>query len=474
MNDAEIHRLMTHNCSWWRKPQGWEADDPDLRRLRDTPLDYEPRVLGDIAPDGLYVVRGPRRVGKSVDVKKTIAGLIHRGVKPRQIIHFACDTLKAGELRQIQRVGRDQATTGIGEPRYWFLDEITAVEGWPSAIKWLRDNTAMGEDCVVLTGSSSRDLDGARNELAGCRGAVESSDRLLLPMSFRTFCEQLRSPTSLPRVPVIRAGDFLDGPGEEAVSELGPWLDDLASLWEVYCRCGGLPPAVAGQLTNGHPGADFVTTMFDVVHGDALRRGNLNATQTMRLLSEISKSLSSFITMTDLAREIDVADPKTAKRRVQDLIDNYLAWPCHQRGDNAFPNLGAQTKYYFTDPVIARLAHLRDERFPEPDTSQISEQQIGQHLARQAAAGDPGIYNDFASVMCARNKSRKEVDFLGPATGRLGFEGKYADRALEQASATVRSICGRGVLASRARVGSTRSGDVMFVPAAFVAYLLAK
>lgn len=191
MNDAEFNRQLVHSCSWWRQPRGWELDDPDLREIRDSRLDYEPAVLKDIVPDGLYVLRGPRRVGKSVEVKRAIAGLIHGGVQPRQIIHFACDGLRPRELRQVARVGRDQATAGIDGPRYWFLDEITAVQGWPSEIKWLRDNTAMRQDCVVLTGSSSLDLDEARNELAGRRGGAGRSDRLLLPMSFRSFFGQL-------------------------------------------------------------------------------------------------------------------------------------------------------------------------------------------------------------------------------------------------------------------------------------------
>ena len=154
MNDALMHRELAANCRWWRDPHDWERDDPDLKRLVDSPLSYDPQMLDDIHPDGLYVLRGPRRVGKSVEVKKAISRLIHRGVAPRQIIHFACDTLKANELRQLERVGRDQATAGVTGPRYWFLDEITAVPEWPSAMKWLRDNTELGSDCVVLTGSS--------------------------------------------------------------------------------------------------------------------------------------------------------------------------------------------------------------------------------------------------------------------------------------------------------------------------------
>lgn len=474
MNDAEFQRQLASNCSWWRTPYGWELDDPDLRSIRDSRLNYKPTVLEDIAPDGLYVLRGPRRVGKSVEVKRAIARLIHGGVQPRQVIHFACDGLTARELRQLERVGRDQATAGIGEARYWFLDEVTSVEGWPGEIKWLRDNTAMREDCVILTGSSSLDLDEARNELAGRRGGAARSDRLLLPMSFRSFFDQLYS-GALPGLPVIRAKDFL-GPGcEAAVFELRPWLDQLASAWEVHCRCGGFPSAVEDQIAHGEVGVNFSNDLWDVVCGDALRRGSLNATQSLTLMLEIGRSLSSFTNMSSLSRGIGVPDPKTAVRRVRDLVDNYLAWPCHQRGANDAPNLNAQSKYYFIDPLLARLAHLRVDHLPEPSTSAVSEQQIGMHLLRAAAEGDPGAYAAFSSVMCARNAARKEVDFVGPNLGGLGFEGKYSDKGLEKDSATVRSICnGRGVMASRALIGRAGQGDVLFLPASFVAYLLSE
>lgn len=49
--------------AWWRGP-GWEARDPDLRRLASGSLVYESPVLHDLREGGLYVLRGPRRVGK--------------------------------------------------------------------------------------------------------------------------------------------------------------------------------------------------------------------------------------------------------------------------------------------------------------------------------------------------------------------------------------------------------------------------
>jgi hypothetical protein len=471
MNDAELHRQLTAANPWWRSATGWELDDPDLRRLRDTSLEYEPDPLHDIVPDGLYVLRGPRRVGKSVEIKRTISRLIARGVSARRVIHFACDGLTAGDLRRLQRVGRDQATRQLVEPRYWFLDEITAVDGWPEAIKWLRDNTGLGQDCVVLTGSSARDLEEARKALAGRRGAAVDSDRLLLPMSFRAFCIA-QGFTGLPSPDPIRPRDFLGSDAENAVYELLPWLDDLVSLWEIYCRVGGFPKAVTASFDQAAPGSGFVDALWDVIHGDALASASASPVQSLHLLLKLSKNLASPVNMSAVAEEIGVSSHHTAKARVKALVDAYLAWPCYQRGDHQMPNLNAQEKIYFTDPLLARIAHLRADHLPAPDTSKISEQQIGLALVRHVADGDPGRYADFTSVMYTRSTTGQEVDFCGRPLAAVAFEGKYVDDKLVRESQTMRSMFSGGVLATRSKLDDVQGARA--IPAAFIAYLLTR
>jgi uncharacterized protein len=468
VNEAEIGRQLASVNTWWRKPQGWELDDPDLRSLRESQLEYEPDPLADIVPDGLYVLRGPRRVGKSVEVKRVIARLITRGVEPRRIIHFACDGLIAKDVRRLQTVAREQLTRAVNEPRYWFLDEITAVPDWPSTIKWLRDNTGMREDCVVLTGSSARDMEEARKELAGRRGRASDSDRLLMPMSFRAFGVGLG--TTLPDVPTLRPRDFLSGEAEEAVYELLPWLDSLVSLWEVFCRVGGFPRAVASYLHDGEVDQGFVNDLWDVIHGDALQRENFSAAQSLQLLHRLVRNLASPVNMTSVAQDIGVGTHTTARRRVKDLVDSYHAWPCYKRGDGQLPNLAAQEKIYLSDPLVARIPHFRAEQ-PEPDTSQISEQQLGLALNLNLAAGDPGRYGDFTSVMYARSATGSEVDFCGGPLGQVAFEGKYTDRNLARETQTMRTMFnGKGVLATRAKVDDIEGARA--IPAPFVAVLL--
>jgi hypothetical protein len=73
-----------------------------------------------------------------------------------------------------------------------------------------------------------------------------------------------------------------------------------------------------------------------------------------------TRSLSSPLAIESLRGDIGVESHHTAKARLRDLVFAYLAWPCHRReGDT--PKLSAQSKYYFIDPLLARLASLRSQ-----------------------------------------------------------------------------------------------------------------
>jgi predicted AAA+ superfamily ATPase len=467
MNEGQLTRAMATGNAWWRDVQ-WERDDRDLRPLAATALDYEPSPLANVMPDGLYVLRGPRRVGKSLEIKRAISRLIRDGVEPRNIIHFACDELGRGDLQRLVNAGREVLTRGVEGERYWFLDEITSVPVWPEAIKWLRDNTAFGGDCVVLTGSSARDLADAQKQLAGRLGSAGQSDRLLLPMGFRRFAQAMGL-DGLPQPDPVSARDFMSADIDTAFMELLPWLNPLLSTWELYLRVGGFPRAVSDQLASGEVQDDFIRALWDVTAGEAVRGAGTTPAQVQAMLGRLTRSLSSPLAVESLRKDMGVDSPHTAKARLQDLVFAYLAWPCHQRNGNG-PKLSAQSKYYFTDPLMARLAPLRSAgTLPEADVSMVGEQQLGLELLRNMEREQPGSYAHFSDVMYQKTAS-KEVDFCGPRLGRLGFEGKYVDSGWRREARTVRAAFGAGVLATRGLLDT--SGDVWAVPAPFIAWML--
>lgn len=466
MNEGELVRALSAGNAWWRDP-AWEREDRDLRAAASA-LRYEPMPLADIVPDGLYVLRGPRRVGKSLELKRTVSRLIGHGVEPRRIVHFACDELRRGDLQRLVSVADRVLTRGVAGPRYWLFDEITSVAGWPEAIKWLRDNTSFGADCVVLTGSSSRDLAEAQKQLAGRRGAAGNSDRLLLPMSFRRFAIALGH-GDVPQPPSVLARDFLSSATDTALLELAPWLDALLSAWELYLRIGGFPRAVSDQLQHGEVREDFLSALWDVAAGEAMRSAATSAAQVQAMLARLTHSLSTPLSVESVRADMGVDSHHTAKARLQDLVFAYLAWPCHRR-DGSRPKLSAQAKYYFVDPLMARLAPLRSRGLlAEADSSKITEQQLGLELLRNIERQAPGRLTGFDELMYQRT-STKDVDFCGPRLDRIAFEAKYVDSGWKREARTVRAAYGAGVLATRGVLDT--SGDVWAVPAPLLAWLL--
>lgn len=464
--ESQIARLNT----WWR-PSGraWEDDDRDLRPVREAPFAYEPRPLADLREGGLYMLVGPRRVGKSVELKRAISALINSRVPPRRVFHAACNTWAERDLVTLVDVIDSLAPADPAQQRYVFLDEITAIkDDWIGQIGWLRDNTSLRNDCVILSGSSAEELDKARRDLAGRRGDVVESTRTLLPMGFRAFCAVIG--LQLPELAIVHPRDMLGQAAADAMRELRFYLNDLVAAWEQYLQCGGLPRAVGDWINDREVSASFITAVWDVVHGDALADGEWTATQSQGLLEAFALRISSPVNRADVRRDLGDIHNDTLVRRLRRLYDSFVAWPCYREQNNR-PDLAAQEKVYFVDPLYARLASLRrPDTVRPPDLTQLTEQQLGVTLLRAREHDEPGTWTDFDSLMHYRSKTRKEVDFVGAWLRHVPFEGKYTEGHWLRETQTAVAAYGRCVLATRNVLD--RDGERIAVPAAILAFLL--
>lgn len=481
---GEIGRSLAIVNPWWRGGGAWQRVDPDLAAAAGRPLRYEPKPLHGLVPGGLYMLRGPRRVGKSLELKRAIARLIESGVNPRHIIHYPCDRLTAADLPELERIGRSLSGPGDA-PRWWFLDEISSItDGWPANVKWLRDNTALRRDCVVLTGSSSRDLHQAQDELAGRRGPAVRSDRHLMPMGFRDFARASAAEVGSAPTDTLALADLADhGQLASAIHEVIPWLDVLGRAWEHYLTIGGYPMALNDWLERAEVSVGVVEALWDIVHGDAFRQAGLGPAHTQGLLEELSRRLANPTAELHLAREVGLVDGsgrpdgQRAGRRLHDLEVAYITWRCHQRQpERDLPALRAFSKVYFCDPLLGRLAHLRNPLCTDPDPTLLTEQQIGRALSLALESERPGSLLDFAGVLHRKTPTGKEIDFVGAAFARVGIDCKYIDHGLARAGATLRAqvasgTIDRGILATRSVI-ALDDEPVWAIPAAILAWLL--
>ena len=469
-NVDELRRMLART-SWWAEPRTWILRDPDLIRARKAPFEYSAGVLGNLAAGGLYLLRGPKRVGKSVELKKTIEQLIASGEDPRRIVHVAADRLVAADLQRV--VDAAAALTSRTGPRFWFIDEITAItDGWPAAIKWLRDNdTRFGLDTVVLTGSSATGLDEAVKALAGRRGGAEKPDRVLLPMPFRAFV-RAHSDHPPPGDPgALSVADLTPAALEEAVTMLTPWLNQLIQEWEIYLTVGGFPQAVSAHLTGDERARRTLRrTLLDVIHGEAFVQSRWSKAQSGAFVARLARGLASPTNRHDIATDLDTS-AQTVRRRIDALRDAFTVWPCHPCRPKGplRPALRAQQKTYFTDPIYSFLSRHAE---PTANLGVLSEQQLGVALLRSFARVDPGAYPDFDSVLYHRTPARKEIDFVGPAFGDLAIESKYVDqRRWKRDARTLAASRWRGLMATKSAL-DLNDPELGAVPTGLLAWLI--
>jgi predicted AAA+ superfamily ATPase len=455
---------------WWRGAE-WASRDPDLSEVAQTPLTYESSCLRDLEPGNLYILRGPRRVGKTVAVKQTIRRLLDAGIRPARIVRVAVDGWEAKTLRTLVN-NVTIPTLKDGETRFWFIDEISAVTGdWAQQIKWLRDNDAQFRiDTVVLTGSNARALTEAAGTLAGRRGRGGYLDRILLPMGFRTFATKiLREVPPSGHLPI---GGLRTREARELYQDLVPWLDPLVRAWEQYLTYGGFPRAVSALLDGEPVPKSFVDDLFDVVSADAFKSSRLPAVTEMALLERLWKSIASPANLRSMGEDVGISN-QVVGRHVEYLRDAFLLWECPQRDDNKWlPRPAAQKKLYAVDPLIARLPHLRNSERADVDLTALAELQIGMAIRRRiltertAASTDEFLYY-------IRTPARKEIDFVSLDLGAVAIEGKYTERgAWNSEAATVNASEWDGILVTKSVLDVSDPDAAWAVPAGVLAFCL--
>jgi predicted AAA+ superfamily ATPase len=366
LDDEQIHNYNP----WWGR-EGWELEDPHLRRLRARPVRLPaPQIEEvDLSRAAVHILRGPRQVGKSTDLKLLVRRALAAGVPARRIVYLSLDLFEdqpASELVATVSRALELAGRRLDGPRLILLDEVTATRNWRTSIKVLWDNGRIDSDVVVCTGSSAIDLaHGAAERLPGRRGV--GRDILVLPQSFASFARAL-DPALTPG-PGMTVAEILSEDGRAAVSDERVHLASLSTALERYLVFGGLPAAVAEAASGLYePSEEVQRVLWDSLAREVQRRG-ASISAAHALIERIARSLGSKLSWSRLARELDVplgrrpggrSDPRTVQSYVELLAINYFALVLYfWKADSGFGELAKDKKVYFGDPLLHTIACSR-------------------------------------------------------------------------------------------------------------------
>ena len=245
---------------WWAEGAEFASHDPYLKAAQ--PIFFRRRPL-EMAPGNIYILRGPRQVGKTTYFKETVKELLREGVPPRNILYLSVDFFTS---RRELRSALDYflGVTVDAEKIYLLFDEITAIADWNLELKRLADQGATRRAVILCSGSSAPRLK-EKAELLPGRG-LEGDERYIKPLSFREFvlqaagylAEVVPSEELVIRIERLqsvlsRYEIDLEVPLEEikkVVSELVPYKRELQYLLRLYLITGGIPLVINHYLEN--------------------------------------------------------------------------------------------------------------------------------------------------------------------------------------------------------------------------------
>lgn len=482
LSDVQILR----SNPWWTNP-GWEADDVHLRRLAQSPVQFAaPQVDAiELTTPAIHVLRGPRQVGKSTDLKLLVRRALAAGAPGRKVVYLSLDLLEdQPPSALVESVNRalDLASSD-SRTRLILLDEVTATKRWQTAVKALWDEGGIDRDVVVCTGSSAADLAaGAAERLPGRRGS--GRDLLVLPQDFASFSHAIDA--TVPAPPGLTVAEIVAADGQAILADARVHLPALQRALELYLQFGGLPAAVAEAATGiAEPSDEAQRVVWDSLVKEVQRRGaSIPAAQA--LLERIMRSLGSKLSWSRLAQEMAVpigrprqrarghSDPRTVQTYVELLAVDYFALVLYfWKQDSGSGDVAKDKKIYFGDPLLQTITANR-VGLPRNRHAEV-ENAVALALYRRYEPADRRAESMLAPERLHVWGTRRggEVDFVCGSRDQVEAV-EVADWArLDRRKATgpARALPGRpSLVASRDELDFTESANV--VPAALLLWAL--
>jgi predicted AAA+ superfamily ATPase len=479
LTDAE---LIAFN-PWWRDA-AWRNHDPHLLALDDQPVRLPADFVLDIDLDnpGVSVLRGPRQVGKSTDLKLLVDRALDDGWNSRAVIYLALDLLEDQPMAEFARSVRRAKELSDAKNSLVLLDEVTSVQKWQGAVKALWDAGVIRGDVVVCTGSSAVDLQqGAAERLPGRRNGGQ--DYLVLPQSFASFA--CATDNTIPRSPRLTIRELRSPSGADLLQDMRLHLPALDRALMRYLSFGGLPAAVAEAVAGAEePSSDVKRILWDSLVRELQRKGaSIPAGQA--LLARVGNALGSETNWTDLAREMDVplgrraqagkTSHHTLKNYVELLAGGYFIFIAYfwKRGQNT-NDLSKNKKLFFADPLLHTVALDRAPGLKR-DVPALVENAVGLALYRRYERDDRLAETFIAPdrLHIWKTAGGGEIDFVAGAADDLDVvEVKYRNNpGVGAAAAAAKAHPGRPVVMATKHHLDVRANYTL-IPASLLVWAL--
>lgn len=473
------------NLNPWWKDGSLINNDMKIREYCNSPVPWLPQLISDfnLVDDRIYVLRGPRQVGKSTLMKLMIRQLLgmktiekdgtkiidydedgHNAdvdleiplavISPQNILYLTCDILIGHkELVEIVESFLEYSRRfKSSERKYLFIDEISQVKSWEKGVKFLADAGILENTTLILTGSHTLDLKYSTERLPGRRGEGGGNllNKIMTPLKFSEYVmtvrpEMQKGLSGLCTLNITQRArkvlEFCHGEIDHGVlDELRLYQTELRSLLASYLVSGGIIRAINELHSNNTIEPSTYEIYVRSLLGD-LARWNYQETTIKQVLRSLVGKMTTSISFHSIAKENEIGSHATVSNYLQALehsmlINTFYRLDLHRQR----PAVRSSRKVYFSDPFIFHAIrgwlqgnidyYGKSRQLTESSESvgKLVEMVVADHIIHLARTLNPSdVFSHHERTYYFRKKGKdREVDFVLHHNGKMyPFEVKY-------------------------------------------------
>lgn len=331
--------------------------DPHLKRLYAARYVYHSPIIDQLPrhESGIIILGGGRQIGKTTLLKQWMEKLLKDGVSPQSICFYSGELIPEYRLlyELVQRQLLEMPAQGM---KYFILDEVTYINQWDKAIKYLAESGALENVVLVLSGSDLVLMEEARKRFPGRRGIANQVDFHYYPLSFR---EVLQLKKKLP------ANEQLQSPLDQKI------LAELFVELDQYIMHGGFLTAINEMATKQIISKATLFTYSDWIRGDIAKHG-----KNELFLKEISQAViqhyTTQVSWNKLEKGLSINSVQTVIDYIE-LLSSMDALYVQSAiiEDKLKPAPKKEKKHMFCDPFIYHALRAWLKSDSDPFSNQI-------------------------------------------------------------------------------------------------------
>lgn len=473
----ELRTLVAQN-PWWSEVESINSDHY-IQQFEAASIKWQPPVQTefDLTKDSIYILRGPRQVGKTTLLKRMVQDLLLvRKIDPRSLFCFACDM---GGIRNDQSI-KELLETYLAWARNFitnqrliiFLDEVTYTQNWATGLKVVADQGKLKGVTIIATGSHAVELKRGSERMPGRRGIGAGLDKMLLPMSFREYVLTV-DPDLREKLPLLT--DWRNQEIYNQASELVLFDSKLQNHFQNYLITGGFPRSVSQFFSQKLLLKELYDIYLQAILGDIAKLGR-REDYVRQLVFRIFEKMANPVDWRNLVEETEIGAHKTVGDYALEL-ELIFVWHILYHVINLGQALAAfkkRRKIYFQDPLIFHALRSWSYGFPDPfkattdfllmprERGVMVEGIVASHLIRQ-----------FGQVFYWRKDEEDEIDFIvyDAQQHLANIEVKYQARINPSNAKRLRKS-GGGLLLTQNTLEISPQKDVLVLPVSYFLTLL--